>query len=619
MATMTRRRVARYLAWAAALLAAFVLAAALALAMFPWGVLKNRIADRLSAQVGRPVTIDTMVRIDSFSLHPRVLLTGVRIPQPNWVRGSDGDLAAIGRAEVGFAALPLLIGRLSIETLDVSQARINLVRSADGRENWTDSREKKDGGERPAIRHLTIRDIRLSYRDAKQRRAFAADLAVDRNGLRLVGTGDIHGNPVSVRAFGAPIDANGVSKPWPFRAVVEGSAVGFTINGRMDRPLDAGHLTGAVTAHGDNLVLVDAIIEAGLPETQPVRLAASVRRDSPDWTITGLTGTIGHSDIAGDATVKKRAGRTRIDGAVRAVRFDFADLSSDDGKRKAAAKQARFGHRIVPDTAIDLTTVAKTDGQLDLAVKTLLWPGSSPFRSLSGKLTLDHSLLTLDPLTLGLTRGRLDGRIIVDQRNGGPVLTVTLALRSARMLDFFPDAMIDGALSGRIGLAGRGTTIRAAIGRATGTIGLAAQDGVIPARTASLLGQDVGRGLTTDKNEKAVLRCMIARLDVRNGIATANPVVIDTSRAQTRATGTINLADERMALLLNGAPKRQSILRLSGSVPVGGTISVPDIQVPAEAKSARGVLAMIGAAIDGKQAPTATDANCAALSSRALQ
>jgi uncharacterized protein involved in outer membrane biogenesis len=238
---------------------------------------------------------------------------------------------------------------------------------------------------------------------------------------------------------------------------------------------------------------------------------------------------------------------------------------------------------------------------------------------LRGTLTLDRSLLKVDNLLLGLTRGRMEGTVSVDQRGGVPVLDARLDLRDARLIDFFPDAAIDGSLVGHIRLKGPGKTIRLAVGRSTGSIALVAREGVIPARTASLLGQDVGRGITGDKQEQATLRCIIARLNVQDGTARANPVVIDTSRAQTRATGTINMADERLSLVLNGAPKRSSLLRLAGPVPIAGTIKAPDIKVPQSARSVGGVLKMIGKAISGDQGELAGDADCAGLAARALR
>ena len=605
--------------WLALVPMVLAASALLALALFPWGSLRTMAEEKLSTSLQRPVSIAAIERTDRFSFHPTILVRGVHIPQAAWA--GKGDLLNLATARVRFAALPLLLGDLRIESVELDGMKVALVRDAAGRESWSNGKKERDKkAGRPAISTLTIANSSVSYADAKRDRSFTAGLTADiRRGLALSGTGLIRGAPVTLTASGGAIAGVEPGTPWPFRAEIAGKAVGMTAVGKMDGPLDIGHLTAAVTGHGDDLRLLDAIIEAGLPGTQPVKLKANVRRDSPDWTVTALTGTIGHSDIAGHATIVKRDGRTRIEGAIASNRFDFNDLSSDEGLRRGAARKARIGDRIVPPTAIDLRSVARTDGKLALNVKQLLWPGSSPFRLLRGTLTLERSLLTVDPLTLGLTSGRLDGRIAVDQRKGGPLLTVDLTLAKARLLDFFPSTAIDGSLVGRIRLAGTGGTIRTAIGRSSGSIALVARDGSIPARTASLLGQDVGRGVTGDKEEMAVLRCMVARLNVTGGVARASPVIIDTSRALTRVDGRISLADERLTLALRGAPKKKSLLRLEGTIPITGTITHPAIHVPEKAKSVGGVLKMLGRAVTGKQGAVAADADCSTLAARALR
>lgn len=592
------------------------------LAAFPWGSLRGTIEQRLSKRLGRPAHIAVMERTDRFSFHPEVIARGITIPQPAWA--GEGDLARVGRARVQFNALSLLIGKMSVEAFDVEGMTLTLTRDKNGRESWNDGDRSDGEGRRPRFSRLKIANSRVIYRDAKRDRSFDLKVEADvRRGLAMRGTGLLKGNPVAVTVDGGPIAGDAANKAWPFRAQIKGDAVGATFEGTMDHPLDVGHMTASATAYGNDLTLLDVIIEAGLPGTQPVKLAAKVRRDRPDWTITNLRGTIGRSDIAGNATIKKRDGRTRIDGAVTSQQFDFDDLASNAGKARGKALEARFGDRLVPATAIDLKSVAKTDGKLKVTVQKLLWPGSSPFRSMRATLALDRSHLVLDPLELGLTRGRFGGRLSVNQRDGeaiaaSPMLSIAMNVRDARLIDFFPHAQIDGRLEGKLRLSGRGGTIRSAIGRSNGVVALVARDGMIPARTASLLGQDVGRGLLTKKDEMASLRCIIARLDVRNGVMRTNPVLIDTTRALTKANGTITLNDERMALALTGAPKTRSILRLDGSVPIRGTIKQPSIVVPKETKSVGNVFKMVGRAIAGKQAPTASDTDCRAMAAQVL-
>ncbi len=501
--------------------------------------------------------------------------------------------------------------------------QLNLVRNEEGRKSWSaeppsDTVNDKASA-KPTLRRLTIKNSRIVYADAKRKRRFTAEIRSDTTGFILSGDGAIREEPVTILARGAPIVKSAYGKPWPFYAEIAGDAVGMTLEGEMEGPLDVGRLTAAATAHGDDLMLIDAIIEAGLPETQPVTLTANVERASPDWRITDLKGTIGRSDIAGDATIERRNARTIITSALAAEKFDFDDLSNAEGRRIAAQKRARFGPRVFPDTAIDLDNVDDTDGALRIRVKELLWPGPSPFRSLDASIKVDHQLLTVENLTLGLTHGRMTGRLVVDQREGATVLDLALETGDARFEDFFPSTKIEAPMAGHIRLTGPGRTVREAIGRSTGSLAIVAEDGAIPANVAALLGQDVGKGVMVDSDKEATLNCLVARLDVKEGQASPSPIVIDTSRAVTRAEGSIAFADEALSLQLNGAPKKGALLRFDGAIPVSGVIKKPKVSLPEKADTVGEVLEMIGEAIIDEQGEKAVPVNCQEIVAAALR
>lgn len=580
----------------------------LLLSLFPFGLFKGFAERRLSASYGRPVTIESLSRLDPISFAPRLRLTGVRIPQVGWA--GRGDMIRLQRIEGRLSIFPLLIGRVSLRDIRIDGLDAVLVRDKVGRESWsTGDRSGSAGPPRLAY----IANSRLRYIDHKRDRSLDAAIALGASGFRLNGSGRVKGTPVTVMARGAPV----ASGPWPFRAELSGPSLTMQIVGQMDRAFDLAHLDARITARADNLTLVDAIIEAGLPATQPVRLSAQVRRDRPDWIVKGLAGTIGRSDIAGDATIKKRNGRHIIAARLSARRFDFEDLADAPGRAIAAAKRQRYGARLFPDTAIDLDNVARTDGKLTLHVDRLLWPGPSPFRRLDATLNLDHSRVQIPDLRLGLTHGTLAGRVEIDQRQGGPILTSDLQLTGARLADFAPGAGIDAPMQGRWRLKGAGRTVRSAIGKSSGHIAVVAREGILPAKTAILLGQDLG-GLFKSKSDLARLRCLVVRLDARNGTASANPIVIDTSRAVTRATGTIDFATERLSLVASGVPKRDVTLRVSDAVPVRGTIKVPEISLPEGRGTLGTVFKAIGNAIDGDDNPVAVDQDCSALIGKAL-
>ncbi|WP_236697350.1 AsmA family protein [Sphingomonas sp. Leaf357] len=590
------------------------------LAAFPWGLLKSTIEARLSERFGRTVTIGSIDRLDRLSFTPTIAIRDVRVPQPGWA--GSGDLARIARVDMRFRALPLLLGRFSPETIGVSGMRLALVRTADKRENWRSDSEGPGGGSGPDLTGLTIADSMISYADAKADRSFTAALTADSvYGLRVSGSGKVRGSPVRIALSGAAIEGAG-GKRWPFRAILDGPALGMQVRGTMAAPLDTHRMTIDIAARADDLRMIDAIVEAGLFGTQPVRLTAHVRRDAPDWTIDTLKGTIGRSDLSGRLTVRKRDGRTKLDGDVVFGTLDFDDLSSDEGLARGRALERRIGPKLVPTTRINLGKITRTDGVLSVTARRIVDDAKpSSLTWLKGRIALDHQVLILAPLQVGLKTGTISGSVRVDQHGGTPepLVTIDLALRNGTVAALAGGAdAIDGRVEGRARLTGTGSTIREVVGRSNGRIGLIAHDGSLPEKIAALIGFDAGRALTAGKGSRATLRCAALRLDLRGGVGRVDPLVIDTSASGSHGAGTVSFPSEALAIRLTGAPKKDSVLRLPGSVTLGGTIRAPSIVIPQETKSAGNILKAIGRAITGRQGPIAGDANCAALSARAL-
>src|SRR3546814_3741615 len=78
------------------------------------------------------------------------------------------------------------------------------------------------------------------------------------------------------------------------------------------------------------------------------------------------------SDLTGHATVDKRRGRTRLDGAVAFGTLDFEDLASDAGNAAALALERSEGLRLVPNTRINLAHVGPTDGRIAFAARRIV-------------------------------------------------------------------------------------------------------------------------------------------------------------------------------------------------------------------------------------------------------
>lgn len=615
-------RIPVWLRWTLAGIVSFLLATVLFLGFLPFGAFKGRVEQALSNRFGRLVTVQAVERVSGFSFTPTVALRGIRVPQADWA--GPGDLARIGTISVRLPVLPLLLGRFEPQGITVDGAELTLVRDAHHRESWRrPDDDRSAGGGSVSIHDLTVTNSRVSYRDAVENRQFTVAFSSNANdGVRLRGSGSVRNSPVTIAASGPDV-ASHAGNDWPFRVALDGPALRMQVTGTMDRPLDTGHMTIDLTARANDLEMIDAVVEAGLIGTQPVQLAAHARHDADTWNVSDFHGIVGQSDIAGHIEVRKEDGRTKLDGAVVANRVNFDDFATSAGLQRAAALEQRIGLRLVPNTTLNLANITHTDGTLAFTIRSIVG-GQRPsaLRNMTGRLVLDHQKLTVDPLRIGLDRGTIQGTMVVDQHRGERVPLIRLDLR---LVDTNIEALAGGggAVSGRVdghaSLAGRGSTLREAVGASDGRIGFVVREGHLPARVASLIGFDVVRGLTTDEDAQAGLRCVVLDMAVRGGTGRVQRFTIDTTRSQSNGTGTMTFPGETLAITMTGAPKDAALIRLPGRIDIGGTIKDPQVAAAPGTRSFGNILRGIGRSIFGGNGPRATDADCGALAAAALR
>lgn len=611
---MTRR--ARNVAVVAVIAVCLILVAVAAL---PASLFRGTAERALAANFDTAVRIGALERESVFSFQPVIKVSDVHVAQPAWA--GKGELLSIRSLRVRVHPLSLLLGKFDAELLSAQGVRAQLVRDANRRENWRREPGSDGGSEGHDMAGLRIEDAVIQYRDAVQDRQLTLNVAVDpAKGLVATGSGTIGGSPVKLAARGPAMAAG---KPWPFDAVIDGPTLGIRARGSMAGPLRTDRMQFRITARGNDLKQVDRVIEAGLFGTQPVDLAADVRREDNAWIVQNLVGRIGQSDLLGHITARKVDGRMKLDGEAHFRRLQFDDLASDAGRAKALALEQAQGLKLVPNTRINIRKIDKTDGRIVVRADQI-FGGRRPssLTSISGVLDLDHRLLTVTDLRIGLKKGVITGKVTVDQRDGQPEPRVTLALdmtgSSIATLAGGMDDDIDARVDARVRVTGIGSTIREAVGRSNGAIGAVARDGALPRKIAAMLGFDIGKGLFGAGKGQTALRCAVIRLDMRGGRGSLDPFLIDTGLSQTRGTGTISFPSEALAITLAGAPKGDAALRLPGTINASGTIREPRIVVPKETKSFGNILKSVGRAISGKNGPAAIDADCATLTSQAL-
>lgn len=582
----------------------------LLIAAFPVSPFKDRIARRLSDQLGARVVIGAIDRREAISFSPTIILKDVAIGQPAWA--GTGNMVDVRAAQVRLSTWSLIGGGDGRpDDIVLRGLSLALVRDASGRRNWTgpkperDRDEPDDGGR--GLRQLTIPDGRVTLRDARRKLTLAGTITVDGRGLRVASSGRFHDAPAQLTVTGGAIAGQAADAPYPIRLAMASPLLRLDAQGTTRGPLNLRAMALTMHAAAPNLKYLDDVIEAGLFGTEAIDLRAKLRRAGRDWFIDSLSGRIGRSPLTANASVLKRSGRTKIDANVRFSGFHFDDLSDAEGRAKARAIEARIGARVLPGTRINLAKVGPTDGVVRFRADRLLMPNST-FRSLAGTIRLEGKLLRLDSIDAGLTSGRMTGSASIDQRGGAakPRFAMDLRFRGGRLENLIGSDAATGPFGGRVTLAGTGDTIREALGHADGRAGLIVRDGSIKRTFAAVLGQDLGKAIGTalrNREAEVPLRCMAIGFAARGGTLTPSPFLIDTLISSGQGSGSLSLASERIALTVRGRSRDPSGLRLVDPIRIGGTLSRPAIGAagdPPGSKTSTGtILKAVGKSIGG--------------------
>jgi AsmA family protein len=111
--------------------------------------------------------------------------------------------------------------------------------------------------------------------------------------------------------------------------------------------------------------------------------------------------------------------------------------------------------------------------------------------------------------------------------------------------------------------------------RMTGDLGLFMENGQMSALLQELAPINVlgALGVYATGDRPLPIDCLVARFDIRNGVATATTLLLDTANTVVTGAGNLNFADETVMLSLAPRSKDPALVSLRTPVDVGGTFA----------------------------------------------
>ena len=564
-----------------------------ALALVDGNHLRGPISNYLSGRYGRQIRIDGELHTHLLSLHPVLVAERVTIGNPSWT--PPGALARIERLSV-VLDLPLFGQSYALRKLAMEGADLHLHRDADGHANWLwRAPGILPGKGIPPIYSLSIPNAHVALDDDRRHLLFDGTLTAEDtrsdNGtspLRIRGKGHLNGRDATFTLEGEPLADVTRSKPYPFTLNAHSSNSHLTSHGSVEHPFDFRDLEATFVAKGEDLKDLYYLAGVMLPNTGPYELSGKLARHNTSFRLSELVASFGESDLHASMTSEMDAGgHTRVDAEVHSKRLRIADLGARAAGRAAGPPGTK--PLLLPELEIRVDGIRRANAAITFHARELD-AGKLSFRTVAGKMSIDHGLVIVPQLSAELPDGKVSAHVRFDGRPEIPTATVDLNVVDVRLGQLTSkdptQPPLDGPLRGHLKLTGRGRSIHEIAADGNGTVTAILPEGTMRTSLAELTGIDLRglRMLLTKNKDETPVRCAVARFQMHNGTLTAQNLVIDTDPVLITGAGTIALNTEALDLQIQGHPKHVRLLRVQAPVGIQGTLAHPSVTIEKEGR-----------------------------------
>ena len=562
----------------------------------------------------------------------------------------DRHLLVAKGAEFEIRYWPLLVGKVVIPRLSLMSPAVGLQMEEDGRRTWALGKDTSDKS--------TVPEIGLVQVDRGTVNFLAPHLAID-----------MHANidfDTSLGAMPLGFEINGTYQKQPLTAQGRtGNVVQLTSTGQLPFPIEIDAAAGQtrlkaigtvasldgldginakVNLRGQNLGALFPLLGIALPDTSPYAIDVHVSKQGAVWKGNELKGKLGLSDIAGEMTFDQGQKIPTLNGRLRSSIMDMDDLgpliglpptaraaaSVEGVKAPASVEQVRRAKgttdKVFPTAKLDLKRLRAMNADVYYTAERISNVRDIPLDKGSVHVVLKDGLLTLDPLDLGVAGGKLIGSIRIDSNPTPADIRASLDIRRLQINRLIPKVETMKTsfsnLEGRINLSGRGNSVAEWLGSASGDVAALTGRGRFSNLLLEVGGLDGGEIIKflLGGDNNVTMRCAAIAFDVTKGVMNGRELVFDTTDTVFHATGSANLATEKMDFVIRPEPKDMSFLSLRTPLVIGGSFADPSVGVKVAPLAARALTALALGAINPLLALAATietgpgqDANCQAV------
>ena len=572
---------------------------ALLITVIGWNWLRGPIERAALAKTGRALAINGDLTIKLAWPLPILRAEKVTFANPPWAK--QAQMASTDAVQITLNLPQLLRKQITIPEVSLENPVVSLEQGLSGRKNWLLDLQQQDEGARLDIGRLSLDKGKLSYDDAAEKTSLRADVSTAsgdalRSDLSFSVLGQYKGIATKAQGSGGPVLAlRDQSLPYPIKV---NATLGQTVaaaNGTITGLLTATALDMRMNLRGASMEQLYPLLGITFPVTRAYATEGHLVRVGTLWRYDKFSGRVGDSDIAGSLQVDTARERPTLTADLTSNILDLEDLAPMIGSAPeptdkkvagvAATKAPPPSNRVLPEIPFKADRWDSVNAKVSLRAKTIRRVMQLPLEGLNAQMSLQDSVLTLEPFNFGLAGGQINTAISLDGRKSPIQARAKVKVRKVLISKLFPESGLTktgiGQINGDFDLAGTGNSVGRMLATSNGSVAVVVAGGEI----SQLMMEKVGLHLweilrlniTGDKLVK--LRCAVADFDVKQGNMQTRALVFDTEVTTILGTGNIDLGQERIDLTLNQKTKNTSPLALRTPILVRGSFAKPVAEI----------------------------------------
>ena len=587
------------------------------IALWDWDWFLPLVEAQASSALGRKVTAQHLHVALGRTI--TVALDGVEVAGvPDLAAGKP--FADIDKLTVAVDAMAYVRSRqLVIPQITVDHPVIEADQNLQGESNWpsgsssSSSKPSSNPSPGPQLGNLVINNGQAHVALAKLKADFSVNAATQAasaasNGAANGGAagegqeivadakGTYAAQPITARfTGGALLSLRDKSHPYPIDLHLANGATRVSLTGTVENPLNFAGANLTLQFAGPNMAQLTPLTGVPIPETPPFSVTGKLNYADHKVQFNDFHGRLGDSDLNGDiAGDPARSPRRLVEATLYSHRVNLADLGGfigttpgqkgdqNAGQRAAVEHKQASTDKVLPQTPINLPKLNFAD--VHLRYKGEHIEGRSvPLDNIVANLNIDDGRIQLQPLSFAVGGGDIALHADLDPVNAHDVkANARIDLQHVSLSRLLAAThLVEGAgtLTGNAEINSTGDSLASLLGHGNGGVAMGMSGGNLSALLVDIAGLEVGNAILSALGvpQRANLQCFVAEYVLTNGVLDTKTLIVDTSEADIRGTGNINLAKETLDYKLVTRSKHFSIGTLSTPIDITGTLKSPGI------------------------------------------